>query len=113
MIIGLTGKNGAGKGVSAEYFKRSGFAGFSLSDMIRLEVKKSGHHITRETLIETGRKLRADGGASVLAELVLEKLDVDKNYVIDSIRNPAEVKTLKRRKDFLLLCSDAEQGTLS
>lgn len=109
MIIGLTGKNGAGKGVSAEYLKRSGFAYFSLSDMIREEIKKSGCKITRETLIETGHKLRADGGAAVLAELVLEKLDIDKNYVIDSIRNPAEVKTLKRRKDFLLLCIDAEQ----
>lgn len=111
MIIGLTGKNGAGKGVTAEYLKRSGFISYSLSDMIRLEIQKSGQEITRERLIETGRRLRSEGGPSILADLIMERLDIDKNYVVDSVRNPAEVKALKRRKDFLLLCIDAEQKT--
>lgn len=109
MIIGLTGKNGAGKGVAADFLKRSGFIVYSLSDMIREEIKKRGVEITREALIETGQRLREEGGASVLADLVLAKLDVDKNYVIDSIRNPAEVRSLKRRKDFLLLCVEADR----
>lgn len=109
MIIGLTGKNGAGKGVAAEFLKKSGFTAYSLSDMIREDIKKRGFNVTREALIETGKRLREEGGASVLADLALAKLDIDKNYVIDSIRNPAEVKSLKRRKDFLLLCIEAEQ----
>lgn len=109
MIIGLTGKNGAGKGVAAAFFERSGFIAYSLSDAIRDEVKKQKRDVTRETLIETGRKLREDGGPSVLADRVLAKCDIDKNYVIDSIRNPAEVRALKQRKDFLLLCIEADQ----
>lgn len=111
MIIGLTGKNGAGKSVAAQYLQNGGFIYFSLSDMIREEIRNTGQEVTRERLIETGRRLRTAYGPAALAELVLEKLDIDKNYVIDSIRNPAEVKCLKRRKDFLMLCIEAAQKT--
>jgi dCMP deaminase len=41
--------------------------------------------------------------------LILTKLDIDKNYIVDSIRNPAEVKALKKRPDFTLLNIDADQ----
>ena len=109
MIIGLTGKNGAGKTVVAEYLKKAGFAVYSLTDMIRLDVQSLGVDVTREELIATGRRLRSEGGPGVLAELVLTKLDIDKNYAIDSIRNPHEVKALRRRRDFILLAIDADQ----
>ena len=109
MIIGLTGKNGAGKGVVADSLKESGFIYFSLSDMIREELKTLGKELTRENLIEAGRRLREVGGPSVLADRLLEKLDIDKNYIVDSIRNPAEALALKKRKDFVLICVEAEQ----
>jgi len=109
MIIGLTGKNGSGKGIVADYLKTGGFIYHSLSDIIRDEITKSGTEITRERLIAKGRELRSKGGPSVLAEKILEQLDIDKNYVIDSIRNPAEVQALKRRKDFQLFYIDADQ----
>ena len=35
MIIGLTGRNAAGKGAAAEFLKSKGFAFHSLSDVIR------------------------------------------------------------------------------
>lgn len=109
MIIGLTGKNGAGKGAVADFLKASGFIYYSLSDVIREEMKKKGQKITRENLIKMGKNLRDHGGPSVLADKIIEKLDIDKNYIIDSIRNPAEVKMLKSRKDFYLLNVDADQ----
>lgn len=109
MIIGLTGKNGSGKGVVADFLKSSGFSYYSLSDIIREEIKAQGNPVTRENLIKMGRELREEGGPSVLADKILEILDVDKNYVIDSIRNPAEVKALKRRRDFVLFYVDADQ----
>ncbi|EKD50244.1 MAG: hypothetical protein ACD_62C00603G0001, partial [uncultured bacterium] len=111
MIIGLTGKNGSGKGVVAEYLKNAGYIYHSLSDIIRLEIQREGHEVTRERLIDMGRKLREEGGPSVLADKVLALLDIDKNYVIDSIRNPFEVRALKYRKDFFLFCVTADQKT--
>jgi dCMP deaminase len=62
-------------------------------------------------MIEVGRALRAEHGEAVLAERLLEKLDRDRNYVIDSIRHPAEVAALRRgRSPFHLLWVDADEG---
>lgn len=109
MIIGLTGKNGSGKGEVAKFLKDSGFIYYSLSDVLRSEIKSQGKEISRELLIETGNRLRKEGGPSVLADKILEKLDPEKNYIVDSIRNPSEAKALKKRKDFSLLNISAPQ----
>lgn len=111
MIIGLTGRNCAGKTTVLDYLKQGGFIALSLSDVIRDEIKKQGHEITRERLIEMGRHLREEHGPSVLAKLILEKLDIDKNYVIDSIRNPHEVSALRTRSDFFLWSVTADDKT--
>ena len=111
MIIGLTGKNAAGKGEVAEYLKKRGFEYHSLSDEIREEVRQRGREITRGLLIETGNELRTKYGPGVLAERVLERLEQDRNYVIDSIRNPGEVAALRRRKDFVLLAVEADAAS--
>lgn len=107
MIIGLTGKNGAGKGEVAEFLKKRGFIYYSLSDVIRDELKVRGKEITRENLIQVGNELRTRLGPSVLAEKILAKADHDKNYIVDSVRNPNEVKALRGRKDFVLIFVDA------
>lgn len=109
MIIGLTGKNGSGKGEVAKLLTSSGFIYHSLSDFLRDELKKRGKEVTRENLIEIGNELRQKGGASILADQILKRLDPEKNYVVDSIRNPGEVKSLKNRKDFFLLNVSAPQ----
>lgn len=103
MIIGLTGKNGSGKGEVAKFLEEAGFHYHSLSDIIREVLRKKGQKVTRERLIETGTRLRQQDGPGALAERTLAKLSSDRNYVIDSIRNPEEVKVLRRRKDFCLL----------
>lgn len=103
MIIGLTGKNGSGKGEVAEFLKRRGYQYFSLSDEIREEMKRQKVPITRESLIPFANGLRNEHGPSYLAEQILKKMDMDKNYVVDSIRNPFEVETLRKRKDFYLV----------
>ncbi|MBI2092944.1 MAG: AAA family ATPase [Deltaproteobacteria bacterium] len=108
MIIGLTGKNGCGKGVVADFLQTMGYHYHSLSDVIRDEVLARGKKITRELLTDTGNELRTTYGPSVLADRVLAKLDPEKNYIVDSVRNPFEVEALRRRKDFYLLMIDAE-----
>lgn len=103
MIIGLTGKNGSGKGEIANFLTKRGFQYYSLSDEIREEMKRQGALITRESLIPFANQIRNKYGPSYLAERILERLDPDKNYVVDSIRNPFEVETLRKRRDFHLI----------
>jgi dCMP deaminase len=103
VIIGLTGRNGAGKGEVAKFLQEAGFHSHSLSDIIREEIRKKGGKVTRKRLIEAGTRLREREGLGVLAERTLKKLSTDRNYVVDSIRNPEEVKVLRRRSDFFLL----------
>lgn len=111
MIIGLTSLNGAGKTTVANYLVQKGFVFYSLSDIIRDEIKARKQEITRDSLRETGNELRQRFGNSVLADRILEKLEEGKNYVIDSIRHPAEVEAFKKRKDFSLLFIDAPVET--
>lgn len=111
MIIGLTGKNGAGKGVAADFLKESGYIYYSLSDVLREEMTKQGVPISRESLIKFANETRTTYGPSILAEKILAKLDPDKNYVIDSIRNPFEVEALRKRKDFHLIVIEADPKT--
>jgi len=107
MLIGLTGRNAAGKGEVAKYLQSKSFYYHSLSDAIRDEIRSREQEVTRETLIQTGNELRHLFGAAVLAERILQKLDDDKNYVIDSIRNPAEVAAFRRAKHFRLIRVEA------
>ncbi|MBU9889131.1 MAG: dephospho-CoA kinase [Candidatus Omnitrophica bacterium] len=103
MIIGLTGKNGSGKGEVASFLKERGFHYHSLSDALRDEARKQGKEITRGILVELGNFLREQEGPGCLAERIFAKLDPEKHYVVDSIRHPSEVQVFRRRNDFTLL----------
>ncbi len=111
MLIGLTGKNGSGKGEVANFLMSSGYQFFSLSDVVRDEVRSRGLGVTRENLIVTANEMRAGLGAGVLAEKVLQKIGPDAHAVIDSIRNPFEVEALRRRKGFYLISIEADPKT--
>ena len=104
-FIGLTGTNGSGKGEVAAYFKKKGYAYFSLSDLIREELQKNGKKLTRDNLIEKGNELRDTHGPDILAQQARKK--VKGKAVIDSIRNPFEVEYLRIDKEFILLAIDA------
>ena len=109
MIIGLTGRNASGKGEVAQYLKERGFTFYSLSDVLRDELKRKKKTITRVNLIWLGNKLRDEKGPSVLADKIMDRLQDDHHYVIDSFRNPEEVKAFRRtrEKDFVLLSVEA------
>lgn len=104
-LIGLTGTNGAGKGEAAAFFQNRGYDYFSLSDLIREELKKKRKEVSRDNLIETGNRLREKFGADILARRIIKK--VKGKAVIDSIRNPKEVEFLRKQKNFILLAIDA------
>ena len=109
MLVGLTGLNAAGKTTIVEWFRDIGFGTGSCSNSIRVWLAEQGLDESRENLIQGGRTLREQGGAGVLAEMLLAQIGVDENYAIDSIRTPAEVEALQERPGFLLLEVQAER----
>jgi dCMP deaminase len=108
MIIGLTGKFAAGKGTVADFLKARGFAYHSLSDVIREELAREGIPESRENLLEMGNRLRAADGPAALAVRIRARLGDGAHHIVDSIRNPAEVRVLREVPGFFLLGVDAE-----
>ncbi|MFH0870478.1 MAG: AAA family ATPase [archaeon] len=107
MIFGVTGFFASGKGEFCSYLTKKGFIVYSLSDVIRDEMRRRGQEMTRESLQAAGNELRQKHGPDVLARMIMKKLELGKSYVIDSIRNPDEVKVLKRNSSFKLIYIDA------
>ncbi len=101
MIVAVTGPNAAGKGEVTKHLISKGFRYFSLSDVIRQELKQHGMPTNRTRMTETGACLRRTFGAGVLATRIQPQL-VDRS-VVDSIRHPEEVAVLRQAGDLLLI----------
>ena len=111
IVFGLTGKNASGKGTVAEILKKKNFTYHSLSDSLRDELKSLKKEETRENLIDIGNKLREKGGPGVLADKLMPKLNSENNHIVDSIRNPLEVISLRKEallRRFFLISIDAD-----
>jgi len=110
MILGISGLYGAGKGEAVQYLEARSFYPYSLSDVIREELSRRGLEPTRERMIEVGNEIRATEGLGGIANRLAESLVADRNYVIDSIRHPAEVEALRAQTGhFRLLWIDADE----
>ena len=110
-IIGLTGRNAAGKGTVANLLKERSFAYHSLSDTLRDELKKREIEESRNELIKIGNELRSSGDPGVLADLMIESISTRGNHIVDSIRNPSEADSLNREypaHEFYLISVDAD-----
>ena len=110
IVFGLTGKNASGKGTVAEILKKKNFTYHSLSDTLRDELKSLKKEETRENLIDIGNELREKGGPGVLADKLMPKLNTENNHIVDSIRNPLEVISLRKEtllRRFFLISVDA------
>jgi len=107
MIIGITGTYCAGKDTAAGILERKGFIHISISDILNQYCAAQGKEATRENLTEMGNNLRKEYGAGILGKLALDGMQKGKNYVVTSIRNPAEVVELRKSPDFHLIKLDA------
>jgi dephospho-CoA kinase len=106
VIIGLVGLPGAGKTTVTEYLEDHGYVRVILSDVIREELVKRGvTEYTREILQNTGNEMRRSFGPAVLAKRAIHKLRAGGGgkFVIDGIRNSAEIAFLTRQKRFVLM----------
>ena len=109
MIIGLTGSYGSGKDTVAKILQDMNFYLISMADFLRDELK--GKKVTKESLIEVGNKLRLENGPAVLAQKAIKRVMNGENHILTSIRNPAEVRLLQKRDDFILVNVTAPEKT--
>lgn len=114
MIIGLTGPMASGKSTVVEALKKWEFKLITLSDMIREEAVKQNIPQERENLMAIGQRLRKEYGAGILAERALKKAiqSGGKQWVIDGIRNPAEVEALRKNPEFILIANTAPEDLI-
>ena len=111
MIIGLTGPMASGKSTVVNALKNKGFKYTSLSDMVREECQKNDLEENRDNLMATGQKLRQAFGAGVLGQRVAEKIQREggEKWIIDGLRNPAEVEALRNLPHFILVANIAPE----
>jgi len=109
LIIGITGTLGAGKGTVVEYFReRMGFVHYSVRSFLLKEINRLGLPENRDSMVVVANGLRERHGPSyVTDQLYLEAAQLGKNCIIESIRTPGEIDSLRKKGEFFLLAVDA------
>jgi dephospho-CoA kinase len=109
LIIGITGTLGAGKGTIVEYLvDKKGFNHFSVREFITREIKKRGMPVNRDSMVVVANDLRRNNSPSFITDqLYLQAEQTGKDSVIESIRTPGEVDSLRDKASFVLFAVDA------
>ena len=105
----MTGRYGAGKGEVAAYLQTKGFGYFSFSEQIGEECRKRNLQETRENLISIANEFRSKFGNDYWARKIISKMDNSRDYVIESFRNPGEVRAFQGMPGFRLVLVEAPQ----
>ncbi len=110
IIIGITGTLGAGKGTVVNYLiKEKGFTHYSVRSYLAAIITSNHQKVNRDSLTHTANALRQKHGpAYIIEELYRLANKKGKDCVIESIRTPGEIKSLRKQKNFILLAIDAD-----
>lgn len=111
LVIGLAGEISAGKGTVAEYLKKKyGASVYRFSDVL-YDVADRFHLLkSRENLQKISTIFRQEFGDDILSETIFNDVKKDKNplIVIDGVRRQADIKFMKKIKNFKLVFIDAD-----
>ena len=110
IIIGITGTLGAGKGTLVEYLaEHKGFAHFSVRGFLVEELHKRKLEVNRDTMTSLANELRAQYSPSYITDQLYQHAkSIGKNSIIESIRTPGEIISLRAKANFFLFAVDAD-----
>ena len=110
IIIGITGTLGAGKGTIVDYLvNKKGFGHYSVRTFLIKEIKSRGMLVNRDTMTSVANELRAKNSPSYVTDKIYDQAIKDKkNCIIESIRTPGEIDSLRKKGKFYLFAVDAD-----
>lgn len=110
VIIGITGTLGAGKGTIVDYLvKKKGFRHFSVRSYLLDVIRKRKLSENRDSMVLVANELRENNSPSfIVDELFKQALRTGDNAIIESIRTPGEIESLRNKGDFYLFAVDAD-----
>ncbi len=110
LIIGITGTIGAGKGTIVDFLtKEKGFVHFSVRAYIAEEIIRRRLVVNRDSMVQVANDLRKNNSPSYITDRLYEKaIAIGKDSIIESIRTPGEVYSLREKGGFYLLAVDAD-----
>jgi dephospho-CoA kinase len=110
LIIGITGTLGAGKGTIVDFLvKERNFHHYSVRAYLLDEIKKRELPENRDSMVAIANELRKKNSPSFITDALFEKANKkQQNAVIESIRTPGEIISLRNKSHFFLLAVDAD-----
>lgn len=109
-IIGITGTLGAGKGTVVDYLREHyGYRHYSVRGYLIEEAQRRGMALNRDTFVIVANDLRATHSPSYITDqLYLQAVENGTDAIIESVRTPGEVESLRKQEHFLLFAVDAD-----
>lgn len=113
IIIGITGTIGSGKGTMVDYMvEHYGFTHLSVRQFLIDSLSEKGELINRDTMVTLANELRAAHKPSYITDCLYEQAFLSgQDCIIESIRTPGEVFSLREKENFYLFAVDAKPET--
>lgn len=108
LVIGVTGRIGAGKGAVVEYLAKSrGFVHYSARSFLLETIREKGLPENRDSMVLVANALRKEKGPSAVIEALLERArsgakGQQPHCIIESVRTVGETEALRQAGAYLL-----------